>query len=177
MVREGGTRKARLRMRAGIRRLNREGERESTKGELMMPVDNVLEMMGTFQLMRSWPRLELLRKTVPHSERSNTACFLEEVIKYIDNLKTRVVELEELLQAQNIRVPKAIDPSLGPSFEEMREVQSSRSGDQARQSELTTSIRPSPLVSNAPQLQFPMGSGGLQVRKETLPSLPSRHLE
>ncbi len=39
-------------------------------------------------------RLELLRKLVPHAERANTACFLEEVIKYIDALKRRVGELE-----------------------------------------------------------------------------------
>lgn len=44
-------------------------------------------------------RLELLRKLVPHAERANTACFLEEVIKYIEVLKRRVVELETTLQA------------------------------------------------------------------------------
>ena len=44
-------------------------------------------------------RLDLLRKMVPHTERSNTACFLEEVLKYIDALKSRVVELESTLQA------------------------------------------------------------------------------
>lgn len=44
-------------------------------------------------------RLELLRKMVPHAERANTACFLEEVIKYIDTLKRRTTELESALQA------------------------------------------------------------------------------
>ncbi|GAX79374.1 hypothetical protein CEUSTIGMA_g6816.t1 [Chlamydomonas eustigma] len=44
-------------------------------------------------------RLDLLRKMVPHTERSNTASFLEEVLKYIDSLKSRVVELELALQA------------------------------------------------------------------------------
>lgn len=34
---------------------------------------------------------------VPHEERANTASFLEEVIKYVDTLKTRNAELEELL--------------------------------------------------------------------------------
>lgn len=39
-------------------------------------------------------RLELLRQLVPHAERANTACFLEEVIKYVDSLKRRNAELE-----------------------------------------------------------------------------------
>ena len=42
-------------------------------------------------------RLDLLRKMVPHSDRANTASFLEEVLKYIDSLKTRVAELENTL--------------------------------------------------------------------------------
>ncbi|PNH04821.1 Transcription factor BIM2 [Tetrabaena socialis] len=42
-------------------------------------------------------RLELLRKIVPHAERANTACFLEEVIKYIETLKRRTLELEIML--------------------------------------------------------------------------------
>lgn len=42
-------------------------------------------------------RLDLLRKLVPHAERANTACFLEEVIKYIDSLKRRNSELEAQL--------------------------------------------------------------------------------
>ncbi len=36
---------------------------------------------------------------VPHAERANTACFLEEVIKYIDTLKKRNAELEKQLLA------------------------------------------------------------------------------
>ena len=35
---------------------------------------------------------------MPHAERANTACFLEEVIKYIDSLKKRNHELEQLLK-------------------------------------------------------------------------------
>lgn len=45
-------------------------------------------------------RLELLRKIVPHAERANTACFLEEVIKYIDSLKKRIADLEVQLCAK-----------------------------------------------------------------------------
>ena len=56
-------------------------------------------------------RLDLLRKMVPHTERTNTACFLEEVLKYIDALKTRVVELESTLHA--VRSGKAMPVSLG----------------------------------------------------------------
>ncbi|MEW5300029.1 MAG: hypothetical protein WDW36_002991 [Sanguina aurantia] len=44
-------------------------------------------------------RLELLRKIVPHTERANTASFLEEVIKYIDGLKRRTVDLEAALSS------------------------------------------------------------------------------
>eukprot|EP00798_Chlamydomonas_sp_ICE-L_P015574 gene15574-21672_t len=39
-------------------------------------------------------RLDLLRKIVPHAERSNTASFLEEVVKYVESLKRQVNELE-----------------------------------------------------------------------------------
>ncbi|KAL6749370.1 hypothetical protein V8C86DRAFT_3032066 [Haematococcus lacustris] len=42
-------------------------------------------------------RLEALRKLVPHAERSNTACFLEEVIKYILQLRDRNEKLEAAL--------------------------------------------------------------------------------
>lgn len=38
-------------------------------------------------------RLERLRKIVPHAERANTATFLEEVIKYIEQLQAQVTEL------------------------------------------------------------------------------------
>jgi hypothetical protein len=34
---------------------------------------------------------------VPHAERANTACFLEEVIKYVDSLKRRNAELEAIV--------------------------------------------------------------------------------
>lgn len=45
-------------------------------------------------------RLELLRKMVPHAERANTACFLEEVIRYIDSLQRRNTELEKSLESR-----------------------------------------------------------------------------
>eukprot|EP00798_Chlamydomonas_sp_ICE-L_P016186 gene16186-22347_t len=45
-------------------------------------------------------RLDLLRKIVPHAERANTACFLEEVIKHIDSLKRRVSDLETQLRSK-----------------------------------------------------------------------------
>ncbi|GLC43663.1 hypothetical protein PLESTB_000406000 [Pleodorina starrii] len=56
-------------------------------------------------------RLELLRKLVPHAERANTACFLEEVIKYIEALKRRTLELESALEAAT---GKPVAKSLGP---------------------------------------------------------------
>ena len=46
-------------------------------------------------------RLDLLRKIVPHAERANTACFLEEVIKYIDRLKRRNEDLEKQVSKQS----------------------------------------------------------------------------
>ena len=42
-------------------------------------------------------RLEMLRTMVPHSERSNTAVFLEEVIQFIVQLKSRTAEAEASL--------------------------------------------------------------------------------
>ncbi|EFJ49237.1 hypothetical protein VOLCADRAFT_120807 [Volvox carteri f. nagariensis] len=55
-------------------------------------------------------KLELLRKLVPHAERANTACFLEEVIKYIEALKRRTMELETMLEAAT---GKPVAKSLG----------------------------------------------------------------
>ncbi|KAF5835190.1 hypothetical protein DUNSADRAFT_7780 [Dunaliella salina] len=49
-------------------------------------------------------RLDALRTLVPHAERANTACFLEEVIKYIIRLKDRNDQLEgamDMLRACN----------------------------------------------------------------------------
>jgi hypothetical protein len=58
-------------------------------------------------------RLELLRRMVPHAERANTACFLEEVIKYIDTLKRRNTDLEtavqKLLPSSGREAQKAIE--------------------------------------------------------------------
>ncbi|PRW45265.1 transcription factor BIM2-like isoform X2 [Chlorella sorokiniana] len=42
-------------------------------------------------------RLEALRQLVPHTERANTANFLEEVVLYVQRLQRRVVELERQL--------------------------------------------------------------------------------
>ncbi|MEW5310279.1 MAG: hypothetical protein WDW38_002091 [Sanguina aurantia] len=39
-------------------------------------------------------RLVFLKKLVPHDAKANTASFLEEVIKYVESLKRRVVQLE-----------------------------------------------------------------------------------
>ncbi|GAX78548.1 hypothetical protein CEUSTIGMA_g5988.t1 [Chlamydomonas eustigma] len=44
-------------------------------------------------------RLDMLRKMVPHTERSNTAVFLEELINYINLLKMRMSELESTVQS------------------------------------------------------------------------------
>jgi hypothetical protein len=41
--------------------------------------------------------LDALRKIVPHTERANTALFLEDVVKYVQRLQTRVAELENKL--------------------------------------------------------------------------------
>jgi hypothetical protein len=41
----------------------------------------------------------MLRKMVPHTERSNTAVFLEELINYINLLKMRMAELESTVQS------------------------------------------------------------------------------
>ncbi len=40
----------------------------------------------------------MLREMVPHTERSNTATFLEELINYINLLKIRLAELESTVQ-------------------------------------------------------------------------------
>ncbi|KAG2422721.1 hypothetical protein HXX76_015808 [Chlamydomonas incerta] len=54
-------------------------------------------------------RLELLRKLVPHAERANTAVFLEEVIKYIEALKARMLELESQVEGLTGKpVPKSL---------------------------------------------------------------------
>lgn len=57
-------------------------------------------------------RLELLRKMVPHAERANTACFLEEVIRYIDSLKRRTAELEKAIEIVQGGVVSVSQPAL-----------------------------------------------------------------
>ena len=47
-----------------------------------------------FTFVPSPRRLDRLRSVVPHAERANTASFLEEVIKYIQDLQKRIQELE-----------------------------------------------------------------------------------
>ena len=39
-------------------------------------------------------RLDALRRIVPHTERANTTAFLEEVVRYVQTLQRRVMELE-----------------------------------------------------------------------------------
>lgn len=50
----------------------------------------------------------MLRQLVPHSERSNTAVFLEEVFRYLKSLQGRVRDLETRLN-----VPPTLVPSPG----------------------------------------------------------------
>ncbi|KAK9844042.1 hypothetical protein WJX81_002763 [Elliptochloris bilobata] len=45
-------------------------------------------------------RLDALRAITPHSERSNTATFLEECRVYVEGLQKRVAELEQQLAAR-----------------------------------------------------------------------------
>lgn len=90
-------------------------------------------------------RLELLRKMVPHAERANTACFLEEVIKYIDSLKRRTVELEAALgiktgkTASGLTEPEApmalsnTSVSLTPSLQQFAALQQSVQQQQQQQ--------------------------------------------
>lgn len=42
-------------------------------------------------------RLDALRRIVPHTERANTAVFLEDVVRYVQTLQQRVFELESKL--------------------------------------------------------------------------------
>lgn len=42
-------------------------------------------------------RLEALRQIVPHTERANTANFLEELVAYVQRLQRRVYDLEQQL--------------------------------------------------------------------------------
>ncbi|GAX78549.1 hypothetical protein CEUSTIGMA_g5989.t1 [Chlamydomonas eustigma] len=65
-------------------------------------------------------RLEVLRKMVPHSERANTAAFLDELIGYINLLRERTENLENSVQsikeaAQTDIVPRAYSLSAVPS--------------------------------------------------------------
>lgn len=63
-------------------------------------------------------RLDRLRSVVPHAERANTASFLEEVIKYIQDLQKRIQELEASgAQSSNPALGK-LDPLTGsqPGF-------------------------------------------------------------
>ena len=56
-------------------------------------------------------RLDKLRSVVPHAERANTASFLEEVIKYVTALQSRVRDLEAVVgPAQHRHPPATPDP-------------------------------------------------------------------
>lgn len=50
---------------------------------------------------------------VPHTDRANTACFLEEVIKYIDELKSKCDTLEEQVAAGNQQQQQQLTSTLG----------------------------------------------------------------
>lgn len=54
-------------------------------------------------------RLDALRKIVPHTERANTALFLEDVVKYVQRLQNRVAELESKLG-----LPPTVRPLVSP---------------------------------------------------------------
>ena len=53
--------------------------------------------------------MDALRKIVPHTERANTALFLEDVVKYVQRLQTRVAELENKLG-----LPPTVRPLVTP---------------------------------------------------------------
>lgn len=53
--------------------------------------------------------MDALRKIVPHTERANTALFLEDVVKYVQRLQTRVAELENKLG-----LPPSVRPLAAP---------------------------------------------------------------
>ena len=49
-------------------------------------------------------RLDNLRKIVPHSERANTAAFLEEVYNYVEAMQKRVLDLEQAQKTKLVQV-------------------------------------------------------------------------
>jgi hypothetical protein len=51
-------------------------------------------------------RLDRLRQLLPHAEKQNTACFLEEVIKHIEELQNRV----QVLEARQANGPNPAEP-------------------------------------------------------------------
>ena len=57
-------------------------------------------------------RLDNLRKIVPHSERANTAAFLEEVYNYVEAMQKRVLELEQAQKAKLVQVGAPVKTSL-----------------------------------------------------------------
>ncbi len=67
-------------------------------------------------------RLDRLRSVVPHAERANTASFLEEVIKYIQDLQKRIADLEATgAQAPNSTAKLDSPPAgYGQPHEELR---------------------------------------------------------
>eukprot|EP00798_Chlamydomonas_sp_ICE-L_P019475 gene19475-26136_t len=109
-------------------------------------------------------RLDLLRKLVPHAERSNTACFLEEVIKYVDSLKRRINELEtevEGIMDNNTALFKQCQDILKPDAD----------SNQLLLSGLTSQAGSSlsmGLGLSLPQLQLPQLSGLQQARDQSV---------
>lgn len=60
-------------------------------------------------------RLDALRKIVPHTERANTAAFLEDVVRYVQRLQHRVLELELKLGLPTTVTPPTVPIAFGES--------------------------------------------------------------
>lgn len=60
-------------------------------------------------------RLDALRKIVPHTERANTAAFLEDVVRYVQRLQHRVLELELKLGLPTTVTPPSVPIAFGES--------------------------------------------------------------
>jgi hypothetical protein len=56
-------------------------------------------------------RLDALRRIVPHTERANTAAFLEDVIAHVGALQRRILELE-----LRLGLPPSLAPALPPAL-------------------------------------------------------------
>ena len=96
-------------------------------------------------------RLEALRQIVPHTERANTTAFLEEVVRYVQMLQRRVMELELRLGV----LPTVRPPSKPITFADNR-VNSKKCADEpARQN---TAKAPQPPLLGSPYIFSPYNS-------------------